>query len=50
MNNGCSSCHNGVYLGGNSYENLAYFIINWEYTGSKKIDEEEVNYTKDECR
>lgn len=49
MNNGCSSCHNGVYLGGNSYEKFGIFYNYWEYTGSKKIDEGRINYTKDDA-
>jgi cytochrome c peroxidase len=44
---GCSSCHKGVYLGGNSYEKFGVFANYWEYTGSKKIDEGRFIYTKD---
>ena len=49
MNNGCSSCHNGIYLGGNSYEKFGIFYNYWEYTGSKKIDKGRMSYTKDDA-
>ena len=48
MDYGCSSCHSGIYLGGNSYEKFGIFANYWEYTGSKKIDEGRFLYTKND--
>ena len=47
MDYGCSSCHNGIYLGGNSYEKFGVFANYWEHTGSKKIDDGRFLHTKD---
>jgi cytochrome c peroxidase len=49
INNGCSSCHNGIYLGGISYQKFGIVANYWEYTGSKKIDDGRFLVTKDEA-
>ena len=35
---GCSSCHNGIELGGNQFQKFGVYGDYWEYTKSEKVD------------
>jgi cytochrome c peroxidase len=44
---GCVSCHNGVAVGGNTFQKFGVFEDYWKETGNQKIDEGRYNETKD---
>jgi len=46
INIGCSSCHNGVGIGGAEFEKFGVFGDYWQETGSQPIDEGRFNLTK----
>ncbi len=48
ISTGCVSCHNGMLLGGNSYQKFGIVEPYWKYTKSKKIDEGRFSITKNE--
>ena len=37
--NGCTTCHNGALLGGNSIQKFGVYDDYWKHTGSERIDE-----------
>lgn len=39
IDNGCTTCHMGVLLGGNMYHKFGVYDEYWEHTQSEKIDE-----------
>lgn len=49
INVGCTSCHNGSALGGNSIQKFGVFGNYWDYTKSQKIDDGKFNVTKQEA-
>jgi cytochrome c peroxidase len=48
INIGCTSCHSGSLLGGNSFQKFGVYKNYWELTGSEKIDEGRYEVTKQE--
>lgn len=49
MDLGCSTCHNGVYVGGGMYQKFGITKPYWKLTGSKEIDEGRYAVTKKEA-
>jgi cytochrome c peroxidase len=49
MDNGCATCHNGVALGGNSFQKFGAVENYRNYTGSKTNDEGKKEVTKNEA-
>lgn len=49
MDNGCTTCHNGVALGGNSFQKFGAVENYRNYTGSKLNDEGKKEVTKNEA-
>ena len=49
MNTGCTACHNGPLLGGNSYQKYPLFGTHKEYTGSTVDDLGRMDVTKNEA-
>lgn len=49
MDNGCTTCHNGVALGGNSFQKFGAVDNYRNYTGSKLNDEGRKDLTKNEA-
>lgn len=47
MDTGCSSCHNGVGVGGGMYQKFGLQEDYWKQTGSTKIDEGRFDVTND---
>lgn len=47
MDTGCIACHNGVGVGGNTYQKFGVQEDYWKQTGSAKIDEGRFDVTKD---
>lgn len=45
--NGCTSCHNGALMGGNSLQKFGVYDDYWKYTKSKKVDMGLASQTKD---
>ncbi len=43
---GCTSCHNGVGVGGNMFQKFAVYGNYWDYTKSTKTDSGKVKITK----
>jgi len=48
MDVGCTSCHSGALLGGNSYQKFGTFGNYWELTKSEKIDNGKFDLTQNE--
>jgi cytochrome c peroxidase len=48
VNIGCTQCHSGALLGGNSLQKFGVHANYAEYTKSEKVDEGRFNVTKDE--
>ena len=48
INYGCTTCHNGSLLGGNSYQKFGVFADYWSLTKSKNIDNGRFDFTKKE--
>jgi cytochrome c peroxidase len=44
---GCASCHNGVGIGGSSFQKFGVFEDYWKQTGSQPIDEGRFTATKE---
>nr|SPS05622.1 putative Cytochrome c peroxidase (ccp) [Candidatus Nitrotoga fabula] len=44
---GCVSCHNGVGVGGSSFQKFGIFKEYWKHTGSRTIDEGRFTATQD---
>jgi len=49
INAGCTSCHSGELLGGNTFQKFGVFHDYWTYTKSTKIDEGRAAVTKNEA-
>jgi len=49
INNGCTTCHSGVLLGGNSYQKFGVMGDYWTETKSKNIDLGRFDVTKNEA-
>ncbi len=49
INVGCTSCHNGVALGGNMFQKFGTFGDYWELTKSEKIDNGKFDVTGNEA-
>jgi cytochrome c peroxidase len=48
IDNGCTTCHNGVGIGANTFQKFGLSGPYWEHTGSQKIDEGRAAVTGDE--
>lgn len=46
INVGCTTCHNGVAIGGSSFQKFGVYGNYWDYTKSSKIDDGRYNVTK----
>lgn len=46
INVGCTTCHNGVAIGGASFQKFGVYGNYWDYTKSSKIDDGRFNVTK----
>ncbi|MCX5908427.1 MAG: c-type cytochrome [Deltaproteobacteria bacterium] len=49
MEAGCTMCHFGIYVGGQSYQKFGIFEPYWKYTKSEPIDEGRYAVTKNEA-
>ena len=48
MEVGCTTCHSGIYIGGQMYQKFGIFEPYWKYTKSEEIDEGRFAVTKNE--
>lgn len=49
INAGCTACHSGNLLGGNTYQKFGIFGNYWDFTKSKKVDNGRYDVTKNEA-